>query len=44
MTLVGGALDDFDDRTASSLDDVLAADAWARERVRSSTVTVAATP
>jgi 1-deoxy-D-xylulose-5-phosphate reductoisomerase len=44
VTLVGDALDDFDDRSASSLDDVLAADAWARERVRSSTVTVAATP
>jgi 1-deoxy-D-xylulose-5-phosphate reductoisomerase len=43
VTLVGDALDGFEDRTASSLDDVLAADAWARERVRSSTATVAAT-
>jgi 1-deoxy-D-xylulose-5-phosphate reductoisomerase len=43
-TLVGNALDDFDDRSAESLDDVLAADAWAREHVRSSTVTAAATP
>jgi 1-deoxy-D-xylulose-5-phosphate reductoisomerase len=43
VTLVGDALDGFEDRTASSLDDVLAADAWARDRVRSSTTTVAAT-
>jgi len=36
VTLVGDALADFDDRTASSLDEVLASDAWAREHVRSS--------
>jgi 1-deoxy-D-xylulose-5-phosphate reductoisomerase len=35
VTLVRDALADFTDRSASSLDDVLAADAWAREHVRS---------
>jgi 1-deoxy-D-xylulose-5-phosphate reductoisomerase len=35
VTLVRDALADFGDRTASTLDEVLAADAWAREHVRS---------
>ncbi|HEY8674133.1 MAG TPA: 1-deoxy-D-xylulose-5-phosphate reductoisomerase [Candidatus Dormibacteraeota bacterium] len=41
-TLVGDALDGFEDRSASTLDDVLAADAWAREHVRSSAAREAA--
>jgi len=40
--VVGDALDGFGDRTASTLDDVLAADAWAREHVRSSAAREAA--
>jgi 1-deoxy-D-xylulose-5-phosphate reductoisomerase len=36
VTLVRGALAAFDDRGVTGLDDVLAADAWAREHVRSS--------
>jgi 1-deoxy-D-xylulose-5-phosphate reductoisomerase len=36
VTLVSDALAGFDDRSASTLEDVLAADAWAREHVRSS--------
>jgi 1-deoxy-D-xylulose-5-phosphate reductoisomerase len=35
VTLVRAAVASFDDRGASALDDVLAADAWAREHVRS---------
>jgi 1-deoxy-D-xylulose-5-phosphate reductoisomerase len=36
VTLVSDALAGFDDRSASTLEDVLTADAWAREHVRSS--------
>jgi 1-deoxy-D-xylulose-5-phosphate reductoisomerase len=36
VTLVSDALAGVDDRSASTLEDVLAADAWAREHVRSS--------
>jgi 1-deoxy-D-xylulose-5-phosphate reductoisomerase len=36
VTLVSDALAGFDDRSASTLEDVLIADAWAREHVRSS--------
>jgi 1-deoxy-D-xylulose-5-phosphate reductoisomerase len=36
VTLVSDALAGFDDRGASTLEDVLSADAWAREHVRSS--------
>ena len=42
VTLVGDALDGFEDRSASTLEDVLAADAWAREHVRSSAAREAA--
>jgi 1-deoxy-D-xylulose-5-phosphate reductoisomerase len=36
VTLVSDALAGFEDRSASTLEDVLTADAWAREHVRSS--------
>jgi 1-deoxy-D-xylulose-5-phosphate reductoisomerase len=42
VTLVSDALEGFADLGASTLDDVLAADAWAREHVRSSAGTEAA--
>ncbi len=42
VTLVGDALADFDARTASTLDEVLSADAWAREHVRTSAGTATA--
>jgi 1-deoxy-D-xylulose-5-phosphate reductoisomerase len=42
VTLVGDALAAFEDRDASTLDDVLSADAWARAHVRSNTEIAAA--
>jgi len=42
VTLVADALGSFADRDASTLDEVLAADAWARAHVRSRTMTAGA--
>ena len=42
VSLVGDALAAFEDRDASTLDEVLATDAWAREFVQARTVTAAA--
>ncbi|MEA2637125.1 MAG: 1-deoxy-D-xylulose-5-phosphate reductoisomerase [Chloroflexota bacterium] len=42
VSLVRGALDGFEDRSASTLEAVLEADAWAREHVRSSAGSAAA--
>jgi 1-deoxy-D-xylulose-5-phosphate reductoisomerase len=43
VTLVGDSLSDFTDMSASTLDDVLAADAWARQHVRNAAGLQAAT-
>jgi len=42
VTLVGDALAAFGDRDAATLDEVLAADSWSRERVRAHTIAAGA--